>query len=65
MNERLIEDKPDIFNPFVPFDPDGIVEICDSKKNTHSDIQQQKSKPYLFYIIVLLLIGFSLKQYKF
>ena len=59
--KRTFEDKPDIYTPFVPIDPDTKTE-CVVSKSEHIPIT--KSNNYLFYIVLFLLVYYSLKQYK-
>jgi hypothetical protein len=51
--ERRFEDKPDTFTPFVPLDPDTVVEICEKhlKKNP---LPKLNYKAYILILIVLL-----------
>jgi len=69
--ERRVDDKPDTFTPFVPFDPDSIVEICNLQLVKRSEllkkniqITYQKNKILMWLLLLALLVYFSLKQYK-
>ena len=44
LHKRTFEDKDDTFSPFVPLDPENIVEICEENTN---DTQIGKGKNYL------------------
>ena len=61
--ERRFEDKPDIFTPFVPLDHDNVVEVCETNKD-HQGSKMPKTKPYLMYFLIVLVLLYSLKQYK-
>ena len=58
--ERRFEDKPDTFTPFVPLDPDNVVEICEKNlKNTSSPKLNYKA-----YILLFIILLYLLKHYK-
>ena len=61
--ERKFEDNPDIYSPYVPLDPDNIVEVCTKDKEKHSDITKTSMKPIYKYTLWLLLSYVLFKLY--
>ena len=60
--KREFEDKPDVFSPFVPMDHENIVEVCEQQLNDTS--KKLKPNTFILYILIALLVYFSLKRYK-
>lgn len=61
--ERRFEDKPDIYTPFVPLHPKGVVEVCESN-DVHQESKMPKQNSYLLYYLIVLVLIYSLKQYR-
>ena len=61
--ERRFEDKPDTYTPFVPLDPDNIVEDCTKHKKVNTKSLSSHSKT-IRYLIVALFIFYILKHFK-
>ena len=63
--ERRYEDKPDIFTPFVPMDPDTKVEICDTQFTSGNAPKVYKKSMFnkkLLYLLIILAILYYLKK---
>ena len=62
--ERIYEDKPDTFTPFVPLDCDNVVEVCEKQLNKDTTNVKLNKRQMFLYIMILLFVYFSLKRYK-
>ena len=62
--ERIYEDKPDTFTPFVPLDCDNVVEVCEKQLNQDTKTMKINKKQIFLYIMLLLFVYYSLKRYK-
>ena len=62
LHKRTFEDKDDTFSPFVPLDPENIVEICEENTND-TQIGKGKKCNMCIYGLLLILIILSLKRY--
>ena len=62
--ERIYEDKPDTFTPFVPLDCDNVVEVCEKQLNQDTKTMKLNKKQIFLYIMLLLFVYYSLKRYK-
>ena len=63
--ERIIEDKPDTFNPFVPLSKQNKVEICKiSNGLNQNSINIINYNRILIISLVSYILYKSLKQYK-
>jgi hypothetical protein len=63
--ERRYEDKPDIFTPFVPMDPETKVEVCDTQFDNKEAPQVYKQSMFnkkLLYICIILALLYYLKK---
>jgi len=62
LHKRTFEDKDDTFSPFVPLDPDNIVEICEQNTNRTSNIKIVNNNMFIYGLLLIIII-LSLKRY--
>ena len=62
--ERVFEDKPDTFTPFVPLDPENVVHVCESNLNTSTKKININNKQIALYVFIAIFLYYSLKQYR-